>query len=412
MNRVSRRTALVAEVSISLLATAAGAVPLARPTPPDESPFVEGLRPDQPETLLYVWTRDADGKDSDFLSVVDADPASETFGSIIATTPTGSARNEAHHFGYTEDAGRIFAGGLFSNRLFIYDVETDPRSPRLVRTVDLDPTGYHGPHTLYAVPGGVMLSMLGRVDGGGPAALVKVDRDGRFVEAWPARGTDVPEFMYDVGVKPEMNRMLTSSWAHPHDITTMGGVPEEDVGDEVVVWDWKAKRVLEVEHLDPVMLEIRWLHGPQGRGGFVNSGYGDSMWYWEDDDDGDLEFHRVISFAEGASPADLRISYDNRWLYVSLWGGDEVQQFDIRDPLHPVLTASVSIPQPNMMKLSADSRRLYVTNSLLSTLDGDVEFGAWQLDVGPEGIAINPRFHPDFEGMPSGPAGPHDMLLR
>src|SRR2546430_14969968 len=82
--------------------------------PADESVFVRGLPPGQHESLLYVWTSDADQKDPDFLSVLDADPASSSYGKVIATAPTGSPGNEAHHFGYTANADRIFAGGLFS----------------------------------------------------------------------------------------------------------------------------------------------------------------------------------------------------------------------------------------------------------------------------------------------------------
>src|SRR5438445_413760 len=188
--------------------------------PEDESVFVTGLRAGQHESLLYVWTSDADAKDPDFLSVVDADPKSPSYAKVIATAPTGSTvDNEAHHFGYTVNTDRIFAGGLVSNRLFIYDVKTDPRHPKLIKTIpDLGAlTGYSGPHTYYAVPGGVMIAMLGAKDGGGPGALVKLDNDGKFLEALPAPNRpDDPGYMYDVGVKPELNRMITSSWTHPH----------------------------------------------------------------------------------------------------------------------------------------------------------------------------------------------------
>ena len=37
--------------------------------PVDESVFVRGLLAGQHESLLYVWTSDADQKDPDFLSV-------------------------------------------------------------------------------------------------------------------------------------------------------------------------------------------------------------------------------------------------------------------------------------------------------------------------------------------------------
>lgn len=385
----------------------------------DESVFVEGLEggadTGEDETLLYVWTRDGDGKETDAISVVDVDPASATFGEILYMAPTGSPANEAHHFGYTANGDRIFGGGLFSNNLFVYDLGSDPRRPELISIKDLDVTGYSGPHTLYAVPEGVMIAMLGGVEGGGPAGLVLLDNDGNFVEAWPQAGhSGAPQHMYDVGVKPEMNRMITSAWAHPHHVKQEGGAPPETVSNEVVVWDWETKEILDVEELDAAPLEVRWLHGDEARGGFVNCAYGNTVWYWEDNDgDGEIAFHRVLETGEGSVPADMRISYDNRFLYVSLWGGGAVAQYDVSDPMNPKLVDQVKLPQPNMMKLSPDSERLYVTNSLLSTMDGNVGFEAWLLHVGADGIRLDARFHPDFKGYsPNGPAGPHDMLLK
>lgn len=398
-------------ISVILLAVLPAA--LAGPTVlADESVFIQNLKPDQRETVLYVWTRDADHKDSDFLAVVDVDPRSGSYGKVIATAATNSPANEAHHFGYTLDKSRIFGAGMFSNKLFIYDVRSDPRKPRLVRTVDLNPTGYSGPHTLYAVPGGVLLAMLGKVDGGGPGALVLVDDDGSFKQAWPvSRADGQPGYMYDVGVKPEMNRVITSSWAHPGHVKE--GTHPEHSGRDVVVWDWQTKKILQIQEVDLAPLEVRWLHGPQGLGGFTNAAFGNAVWYWEDaNKDGQLEFHRVIQLPENSTPADMRVSYDNRYLYVSLWGGGKVQQYDIANPKSPKLMSELSLPQPNMMKLSADSRRLYVTNSILSSLDGDVRFGAWLIDVGPDGMKIDERFRPDFINLPTGPAGAHDMLLR
>ena len=64
------------------------------------------------------------------------------------------------------------------------------------------------------------------------------------------------------------------------------------------------------------------------------------------------------------------------------------------------------VPQPNMLKLSRDGQRLYVTNSLLRTMDGEVEFGAWLFDVGDGGLQPVEGFAPDFDGFASGPAGP------
>lgn len=378
----------------------------------DESVFVKGLKPGERETLLYIWTRDADHQESDFLAVVDVDPKSESYGSVIATAPTNSPANEAHHFGYTVNADRIFAGGIITNKAYIYDVKTDPRNPKLIKTVDLDVTGYSGPHSFYAVPGGMMIAMLGAADGGGPGALVLVDDDGNFKEAWPViRPDGSPGYMYDVGVKPEMNRMITSAWSHPEHVK--GGTHLEHSAKEIVIWDWKKKEILREEEVGTAPFAVRWMHGPDGLGGFTCAALGNSIWYWEDaDGDGSLEVHRVVQLPENSIPADMRVSYDNRYLYVSLWGGGKVQQYDISDPKSPELVSEVPLPQPNMMKLSPDSRRLYVTNSILSSLDGDVTFGAWLIQVGSDGMQIDEGFDPDFLSFATGPAGPHDMLLK
>lgn len=402
----------VAILAAPLMAAALLGAVATRKVAVDESVFVKGLEAGERETLLYIWTRDADHEDSDFLTVVDVKPGSRNYGEIVATVPTGSSGNEAHHFGYTENADRIFGAGMFSNKLFIYDVKTAPRQPKLLKTVDLNPTGYSGPHTMYAVPGGVMLAMLGKVDGGGPGALVFVDNEGALQESFPVIHPDgTPGYMYDVGVKLEMNRMITSSWAHPGHVKA-GNHPEHS-GKTVVVWDWNKREILQVEELDLAPLEVRWMHGPTGLGGFINAAFGNSVWYWDDADrDGALEFQRVIQLEDGAIPADMRISYDNRYLYVSLWGAGKVQQYDISDPKRPTLLNEVEVPQPNMMKLSPDSRRLYVTNSILSSLDGDVQFGAWLIHVGETGMRIDSDFKPDFQSFATGPAGPHDMLLK
>ena len=106
----------------------------ARPGPEDESVFVRGLRPDQHESVLYVWTSDADQKDPDFLTVIDASPTSSAYGTIITTVPTSAPANEAHHFGYTVNADRIFAGAKEVKLLDQYQASLG--IPRFDRAID------------------------------------------------------------------------------------------------------------------------------------------------------------------------------------------------------------------------------------------------------------------------------------
>ena len=376
----------------------------------DQSPFVRPVAGDG-ESLLYVWTRDASGTGSDLIAVVDADPSSASFGRIVETAPTGSTNNEAHHFGYTEDADRIFAGGMFSNRMFIYDVGDDPRQLSLARTVDLTTTGFTGPHTAYAVPGGVLVTMMGGANGNGAGAVLQLDATGDVVSVLPAPTHEGrPVNLYDITIVPETNRMLTTGLAH--DAHLAHGPPEPgQIGNQVVVWNWQTGAVTQIVELDAGPAVLRRLRSRGATGGFVNALFGNTIWYWDEAGDGTLRFERVVELPEGSLPADMRISPDDRYLFVSLWAGGKIQQYDITDPQNPSLVGEVALPQPNMMRLSADGDRLYVTNSLLSSLDGPVEFGAWLLHVGSGGLTVDPNFEPDFQGMAGG-AGPHDMLLR
>ncbi len=121
------------------------------------------------------------------------------------------------------------------------------------------------------------------------------------------------------------------------------------------------------------------------------------------------------------------LSHDDRYMYVSNWFGNTVQKFDLGDPFNPVLKSTVSVPHPNMLRLSRDSRRLYVTNSLLTPWDNDADFGParnndygiWLFEVNRAPGASRPstRGRPwvSFANVPkkatTGPAGPHMMLF-
>src|SRR6476620_436014 len=141
----------------------AAALPLAllagllSPTPsPAEtcmSPFVKRL--DRPEKYLYVFCVDADARDNDFLAVIDVDVASARYGQILYQLDLGSAGNETHHFGYTDDRSHIWGCSLLSSRIFVIDVATDPARPRLEKVFEDVPktAGFAAPHSPYALPG-------------------------------------------------------------------------------------------------------------------------------------------------------------------------------------------------------------------------------------------------------------------
>jgi selenium-binding protein 1 len=123
----------------------------------------------------------------------------------------------------------------------------------------------------------------------------------------------------------------------------------------------------------------------------------------------------------------MLLSHDGKQMYVSNWVGNTVQQFDITNPFRPVRKATVSVPHPNMLRLSRDNKRLYVTNSLLTSWDNDPDlggprnrdYGIWLFNARASG-GLTPykagggpwiSFTNVRKKTTTGPAGPHLVLF-
>jgi selenium-binding protein 1 len=393
-----------------LLATVA-AVRFAPPAPAETclSPFVKRLG--RPEKLLYVFCVDADAKDHDFLAVIDVQPESKDYGKLVYQLDLGSSGNETHHFGFTDDRTHIWGCSLFSNRIFLVNVADNPARPRLVKVLEdvAGRTGLTGPHSPYALPGRMLLSFLGGKDGGLPAGLAEFTNDGEYVRTLPMPA-DAP-YGYDVAIKPSLNRMATSAFTPPQNCKKpFAEMDLKAFGKEVLIWDFRARKVLCKLTTGAAPLECRWSLQEKADRGFTNCALDDSVWVWEGAGDGKYTARKLC--ATGKLPADLRQSPDDRFLYVSCFGSNEIQQWDVSDLQKPRLASTVSPGvQPNMMHVTGDGKRMYLTNSLLSTLDRSENFWVRLAHIGPDGLKMDPFFNVDLTKFKTGPARGHDMLL-
>jgi selenium-binding protein 1 len=372
------------------------------------SPFVKKL--DRPEKYLYVFCVDADAKDNDFLAVIDVNDKSATYGDILYQLDLGSAGNETHHFGFTDDRTHIWGCSLFSNRLFIIDVASDPARPKLVKSFDsAKETGLTGPHSPYALPGRMLISYLGGKDGGNPAGLAEFDNDGKFIRKFEMPA-DAP-YGYDVAIKPSVNRMVTSSFTPPENYRKpLAKMDLKHFGDKLLVWDFRERKVLQTLKTDPAPLECRWSLKEDAKVGFCNCALGDSIWVWEGDKENRYTVRKLC--ATGKMPVDLSQSPDGRFIYFSCFMSDEVQQWDVSDLKNPRLASTVKPGvQPNMLHMTGDGQRMYVTNSLLSTMDRSDDFWVRLIRVGPDGMKMDPKFKVDLTKFKTGPARGHDMLM-
>jgi methanethiol oxidase len=125
---------------------------------------------------------------------------------------------------------------------------------------------------------------------------------------------------------------------------------------------------------------------------------------------------------------DIGLALDDKFLYVSCWGTGEFRQYDVSDPFNPRLTGTIRLGGvtrkaspfegkpltggPQMVEISRDGKRIYVTNSLYSTWDDQFypELEGWmvKIDTQPEGgMTIDPNFFIDF-----GKERPHQVRLE
>jgi selenium-binding protein 1 len=373
------------------------------------SPFVKRL--DRPEKLLYVYCVDADAKDNDFLAVIDVQQGSPSFAKVVYQLDLGSAGNETHHFGFTDDRQYIWGLTLFSNRAFLIDVATDPARPKLVKVMENlgAPAGFSSPHSAYALPGHMLISFLSGKDGGLPTGLAKFTNDGQYVGkiAFP---DDAP-YGYDVAIKPDLNRMVTSGFTYFNNYKKpLAQMDFAKFGSELLIWDFRAGKQLARLKTGAAPLECRWSLTPGANHGFTNCALDDSLWIWEGQKD---SYAARKLCATGKLPADLRQSPDDAYLFVSCFGSDEIQQWDVRDLQKPRLASTLKPGvQPNMMHVTSDGKRMYITNSLLSTMDRSGDFWVKRAFITPEGLRLDDSFQVDLTRFPTGPARGHDILLN
>jgi methanethiol oxidase len=383
--------------------------------------------------------------------------------------------DELHHFGWNACSATLcpssahphverrylIVPGLRSSRIHILDTKPDPRRPRLIKVIEADElaarTGYSRPHTAHCGPDGIYLNALGAPDGGGPGGLFVLDHD-TFAIRGPWEADRGPQHLaYDFSWHLGHDAVITSEWGTPNMVE--GGVDPAlllagEYGHRLHVWNLRTRKHLQALDLGPeqqMVLELRPAHDPDRAYGFAGvvisrQDLSASVWVWSREG-GHWGVRKVIEIpAEPADPeqlppalkpfgavppliTDINLSLDDCTLYVSCWGTGEFRQYDVRDPFHPVLTGSVRLggivaraphPRagalnggPQMVELSRDGERVYLSNSLYASWDAQFYpdgIRGWiaKLDARPGGgLDLDREFLVEFQGE-----RPHQIRLE
>ena len=347
------------------------------------------------EDFIYVWTLGIKGlgDEQDKLVTVGANPKSAKFGKVINSLSVGG-RNEAHHSGFTDDRKYLWAGGLDTNKIFIFDVHTDPAKPKLTKTITnfvSKSGGVVGPHTTYALPGRMMITGLSNnKDHGGRTALVEYSNSGKYIAThWTPTDSDLSGaiktgkyadgYGYDVRVLPRRNAMFTSSFTgwgnYMMDFGKMLKDPEamKRFGNTVVQWDLHARKPEKIFDVPGAPLEIRCAWGKNHNYCFTSTALTSKIWLIYEDKHGMWQSKEVADIGDPSKiplPVDISIQSDDNMLWVNTFMDGKTRAFDISDPFNPKQVFEQKIgEQVNMVSSSWDGKRLYYTSSLLANWD-------------------------------------------
>ena len=388
------------------------------------SPYMAKLIKGQ-EDFVYVWTLGVDGlgDGSDKLVTVDVNPKSKSYGKMVHSVSTGT-RAEAHHMGFTDDRRQLWAGGLSENRIWVFDIATDPAKPKLAKTIaDLgDKSGYLGPHTYYAFPGRMLVQALSNTkDKGGQTGMAMYNNKGEFIASYamPTEGGG-DGYGYDLAVNPRKNVLLTSSFTgyenymRPLGELIKDGEAMKKFGNTMVLWDLKALKPKKVLAVPGAPLEIRWSLNPKDNWAITAAALTSKLWLVKQDAKGEWLAKEVGTIGDPSKiplPVDISITRDGKGLWVNTFMDGKTRYFDLTNPEQPKQTyEKVTGKQVNMISQSWDGKRVYITSSLLANwdkagADNEQFLRGFQWD----GKELKPAFEVDFTKEKLGRA--HHMKL-
>ncbi len=412
----------------------------------------------------------------DAITVLDVEEGSPTYGQLVGRLDMPNAGDELHHFGWNACSSALcpwaahphverrylLVPGLRSSRIHVVDVKEDPRAPKLVKVVEAEEiarkAGYSRPHTVHCGPDGIYVSALGNPEGDGPGGVFLLDHDDFSVKGQWESDRGPQELAYDFWWHLNLGTVITSEWGTPKMVED-GLVGElllgNQYGHRLHVFDLASRK--HVQELDlgsehQMVLELRPAHDPRKGYGFVGvvtstADLSASVFLWTRAEDGTVSAEKVITIpaepAEadqlppilqpfGAVPpliTDIALSVDDRALYVSCWGTGELKRFDVSDPRAPRETGSVRLGGiveraahpaagplnggPQMVEVSRDGRRVFLTNSLYASWDAQFYpegIDGWlvKLDAGEDGsLTLDPDVFVEFHGE-----RPHQVRLQ
>lgn len=320
---------------------------------------------------LYVWAGAEDEGDSDFLAVVDADPASERYGEIVASVAVG-LKGGAHHSEHImPENDTLFVNSFRAGASFLIDL-SNPLDPTVAGAFR-EMGAYTFPHTFERLPGGNVLVAFQTTGEGNEVAggLVELGARGNFVRASSATDPADPELRaYSVTPVPRLDRAVSTT-------SDMWG---EAQGMSFQVWRLSDLELIKTvrlpegplgyEHRDPA--EVRLLTDSTTA---IMTTFTCAMYLLHDleTDEPWAELIHVLPWATyETDECGIPLVRGRFWIQTYAHSdGSSLISFDISDPANPVEADRLTMEEawsPHWVSAEPSGNRIVVTSGQGATL--------------------------------------------
>ena len=319
-----------------------------------------------PSRYIYVWagtgTKTATGTNS--LVVIDANPASAKYGTVIDALTVDTAGSAPHHTEFElPKSGMFFANDYGADRTYLIDF-SNPVKPRLAARAAEVPNG-HMVHSFARLPDGTTLATVQHGDmsiEGSPGGLAVFDQKGRLLRYGSSIDPAFPGGhirTYALTTLPKIDRVVTTS--SPMD--------NEKTLDVVQVWrmsDLKLLKTLVVpavatDSASRYPFEVRTL--ADERTVMLNTYY--CGFYHITGLESEPKLERVMVMEH---PKNIGCSVPviaGKFMLMPIAYGHRYATLDISNPDHPVEVASVAMDStfyPHWIARDPSSNRVVVTD--------------------------------------------------
>ncbi|MEO8575461.1 MAG: hypothetical protein ABI556_02115 [Gemmatimonadales bacterium] len=320
----------------------------------------------KPARYLYVWAGSGNPatKGINSLVVIDANPASSKYGTVINAITVDTAGNVPHHSEFQlPKNGKFFLNDYGADRSYLVDF-SDAANPRITARTEAVPNS-HMMHSFARLPNGHIIATIqhGMDKGpGNPGGVAEIDDKGKIVRYSSSIDPSFPGAhirTYGITTLPLIDRMVTTS--SPMDT--------ERTANVVQVWRMSDLKLLKTVQVPEVASDSAYMYPfevrtlADGKTVMMNTYY--CGFYRLTGLDSDPKIERVLVMEHPKNIGCSVPTIAGRYMVMPIAYAHRFSTLDISDPSHPREVTSLPMDStfyPHWIARDPSSDRVVVTD--------------------------------------------------